>query len=175
MAYLLSACATLNAPATLSSALTSFCFTSSGKGRLQTPQNRHIFNYESLQDTAKQLWHLEASLPLGPFETLTLDYSKALKNKASTKGELYDRLHGTKNQKILDSLLLTLGQLMALKTSAHPLSAKIKWEQEGGQVKIFFPRGIELTASRYIGFYKKIKVALPHKATLTLYISSCSM
>jgi len=59
------------------------CLSSTGRSRLELPEQKIVFSYASILDSKKKNWRIAAEIPLYGEELVELDWNQAMKIKAN--------------------------------------------------------------------------------------------
>ncbi|MFN8369144.1 MAG: hypothetical protein U0T83_00810 [Bacteriovoracaceae bacterium] len=68
------------------------CFTSSGKGKVETGEKSYSFGYDSVVSFDKGQWGIGFNVPFSGEETLLFEWDKNDKNKTKLRGTFYDTI-----------------------------------------------------------------------------------
>ncbi len=68
------------------------CFSSSGKGKVETDDKSYSFGYDSVVSFDKRQWGIGFNVPFSGEETLLFEWDKNDKNKTKLRGTFYDTI-----------------------------------------------------------------------------------
>lgn len=177
----MSSCSTLeNKDNSLIGLINRMCFNSEGRGRIETPQGRYVFSYESVLNKDESKWSFAFHFPLGRQEVLHLVF----KPKPKAEGLFYRKVYQSLSEADRIELKKFLGfitSLAKMKETQKEVKGFVALRRDGGAIlKVNDDHGESpyLSLMNDDKYFRKITVQYENEAQsnlkLLLFQTSCT-